>query len=82
MMSVFAFGKYAKDKKYAIKGKRRISEKELLGFSFFGGAIGGYLAMYCKRHKTKKWYFHFVHILACMWQISLWLYLFWQYVNI
>ena len=34
-------------------------EKTLLGMSFLGGAIGGYLAMHLTSHKTKHWYFKF-----------------------
>lgn len=42
------------DKKRAIKGKYRISEKALLLSSFIGGALGGLISMYTFRHKTKK----------------------------
>lgn len=42
------------DKQLAIQQKRRISEKTLLGFAFFGGSIGSGLAMLIFRHKTSK----------------------------
>lgn len=45
------------DKSLARKHKRRISEKTLLLCAAFGGAPGGFLAMYLVRHKTKHWYF-------------------------
>jgi len=41
------------DKKKAIKGKRRISEKNLLLTAFFGGAATMYTTMLLIRHKTK-----------------------------
>ncbi len=63
-MSVVTFIFYGIDKNLAVhngkskNGKvRRISEKTLLGLSFFGGAVGGALAMSVFRHKTKHWYF-------------------------
>ena len=62
---------YGADKRRAQKGVWRISEKCLLGFSFLGGGMGGYAAMFLFRHKTKHWYFHVVHILAIAWQTGL-----------
>ena len=73
-MSVIAFVAYAVDKNKARKGAWRIPEKVLLSLSFFGGAIGGYLAMHTVRHKTKKWYFHLVNLLGLIWQIVLLVY--------
>ena len=74
-VSVITFFAYAVDKGKAKRGKWRISEKALLSLSFFGGALGGYLAMNLVRHKTKKWYFHFVHIVGLIWQMALLAYL-------
>ncbi len=74
-ISLITFLLYAADKRRAIKGKWRISEKKLLGFSFFGGGVGGYLAMFLTRHKTRKFKFHFVNILGILWQIGLLVYL-------
>ncbi|MBR1975390.1 MAG: DUF1294 domain-containing protein [Clostridia bacterium] len=62
---------YVVDKKRAKKGEWRIPEATLLCFSFFGGAIGGYFAMFAARHKTKHWYFHLVNLLGLLWQIAL-----------
>ena len=42
------------DKRKAKKGKRRIPEKTLFILVGLGGGIGGILAMYLFRHKTKK----------------------------
>lgn len=75
VMAVITYCLYATDKKRAIKGEWRISEKTLLSFSFLGGAIGGYTAMKTRRHKTKHWYFHAVHILGLLWQVALLVYL-------
>lgn len=74
-MSAVAFIAYVVDKQKAKKGAWRIPEKVLLSLSFLGGAVGGYLAMYTVRHKTKKWYFHFVNWLGLIWQIILFVYL-------
>lgn len=41
------------DKRLAIKGKRRISEKLLWVIGIYGGASGSYAAMKAVRHKTK-----------------------------
>ncbi len=43
---------YGIDKLKAIAGKRRISEKTLLGFAFLGGSLGAFLGMKIFRHKT------------------------------
>ncbi len=75
VMSIITFCLYSADKKKAAKGEWRISEKALLGFSFLGGALGGYTAMKVKRHKTKHWYFYALNILGILWQISLLIYL-------
>ena len=73
--SLVAFVLYGADKRKAQKEKWRISEKCLLGFSFLGGAIGGYVAMHLFRHKTKHWYFHVLHIIGILWQVALWIFL-------
>ena len=70
-VSIVAFFTYAIDKNKAKRNAWRIPEKVLLTLSFIGGAAGGYLAMHAVRHKTKKWYFHFVNLLGLIWQIGL-----------
>ena len=45
IVSLIAFVLYGVDKRRAKRGAWRIPERVLLGFSFFGGGIGGLLAM-------------------------------------
>ncbi len=61
-MSLITFIVYSIDKSLAKKGKQRISEAALLALSILGGAIGGYLAMIIRHHKTKHWYFMVTNI--------------------
>jgi len=42
------------DKRRAETGDQRISESALLGWAFFGGAVGTVLASRLVRHKTRK----------------------------
>jgi uncharacterized membrane protein YsdA (DUF1294 family) len=71
VMSLIAVILYYGDKKKAKKGAWRTPEATLLGFGFFGGAIGALIAMNTFRHKTKHWYFWVVNILGLAWQIAL-----------
>ena len=64
VMSLISFILYGADKSKAKKNKWRIKESVLLGFGFFGGAIGALLGMSAFRHKTKHWYFWVVNILG------------------
>lgn len=45
---------YAIDKWKAVHGKWRIRTSTLVGAALLGGTIGGLLAMYLFRHKTKQ----------------------------
>lgn len=47
------------DKVRAREGRWRIRERTLLLFSFFGGALGAWMAMVLFRHKTKKGRFRY-----------------------
>ena len=67
-VSLAAFFAYAIDKYKARRREWRIPEKVLLTLSFIGGAAGSYAAMHLVRHKTRKWYFHFVNIIGLIWQ--------------
>lgn len=58
-VSVVLFLYMIVDKKRAMKHQWRISEKTLLILGAAGGAIGGVLAMYLFRHKTKHTIFAF-----------------------
>lgn len=75
VMSLAAAILYKADKVKAKKGKWRIKESTLLGFGFFGGAIGALSGMKLFRHKTKHWYFWCVNIVGLIWQTGLLVYL-------
>lgn len=57
IINVITFITYGIDKYKAIKEKERIKIVTLLVLAFIGGTVGGLLAMYLFRHKTKKDYF-------------------------
>lgn len=57
IINFITFATFAIDKKAAIERKSRIRIVTLLALSFFGGSIGGLIAMYLLRHKTRKDYF-------------------------
>lgn len=71
VLSFITFVFYVADKIKAVNGKWRIPERVLLCLSFFGGGVGGYLAMFAVRHKTKKTYFHVVNVLGIAMQIAI-----------
>ncbi len=75
-ISILTFLLYALDKLKAKLMAWRIREKTLLFLSFFGGAVGGTLAMLLFRHKTRHWYFVFVNAVGLIWQIALLVFLF------
>lgn len=79
-MSFLTFILYGLDKRKAKKGKFRIRESVLLGFSFFGGAVGGCLGMRLFHHKTKHWSFRVVNCLGVVWQVALAIFL-WNYYS-
>jgi uncharacterized membrane protein YsdA (DUF1294 family) len=47
------------DKKRAIRGAWRISERSLFLTAIIGGSVGTILGMHHFRHKTKHWYFKY-----------------------
>lgn len=53
-INCFTYCKYRDDKRKAIKGKWRISERELLLLAAAGGSIGALVSMKRHHHKTKK----------------------------
>ena len=63
-MSVVTLVAFIIDKIKAVNGAWRIPEAVLLGLSFVGGAVGGYLGMYVAWHKVRKWYFPVVEIFS------------------
>lgn len=64
------------DKQLAIRQKRRISERMLFSFVFFGGTIGSGLAMLLFRHKIAKasYLFKFSVVLIIQIIILFWIY--------
>jgi uncharacterized membrane protein YsdA (DUF1294 family) len=77
ILNGIAFTLTAYDKHLAKAQKRRIPERTLLSFVFFGGMIGSGLAMLIFRHKTSKtsylwkfWGIVFIQILIAF----LWIY--------
>ncbi|PRZ26250.1 DUF1294 domain-containing protein [Flavobacterium granuli] len=54
IINILAFAAINYDKFLAKKHKRRIPEKTLLSFVFFGGTVGSGLGMLIFRHKTAK----------------------------
>lgn len=70
IISLITFILYGADKRRAINGKWRISEKTLLIFSFFGGTPGGTLGMILFRHKTRKAAFILVNAIGLLWQAA------------
>lgn len=71
VMSIIALILYKIDKVKAEKKKWRTKEATLLGFGFFGGALGALAGMKLFRHKTKHWYFWAINIAGLLWQAGL-----------
>ncbi|MHC5065112.1 MAG: DUF1294 domain-containing protein, partial [Planctomycetota bacterium] len=53
-MSLLTFFTFGIDKWKASRGSSRIPEATLLLMSWCGGLIGGWIAMFVFRHKTRK----------------------------
>ena len=53
IINIVLFLAMALDKSRAIKNRRRIPEKTLFLMAILGGGVGGLIAMYTKRHKTR-----------------------------
>ncbi len=64
LTNTFTFFLYVTDKRKAVKGKRRISEKTLLIFTILCGGIGALLGMYFANHKTRNRKFKFVAVIG------------------
>lgn len=75
LINLITFIAYGVDKYSAVKHKHRIRIVALLGLAFIGGSVGGLLAMYIFRHKTKKDYFSVGLPLIIVMQIVLVFYL-------
>lgn len=54
LINFITFAAFGMDKYFAIRQKRRFSEKSLLLMALFGGSVGAMAAMRLFRHKTQK----------------------------
>lgn len=54
LINLVTFAAFGMDKVFAMKQKRRFSEKSLLVMAMAGGSIGAMAAMRLFRHKTQK----------------------------
>nr|WP_286173885.1 DUF1294 domain-containing protein [Rhodobacter sp. NTK016B] len=54
VVNVAAFAAFARDKRLAIEGRRRVPEDRLLALAFLGGSIGAKIAQMSLRHKIRK----------------------------
>ena len=64
LVNSFAFLLYVVDKRKAVKGKWRISERALIFFTLACGGFGALLGMCVARHKTNKRKFKFAAVLG------------------
>lgn len=71
MINLAAYMSMKIDKKRAIKGAYRISEKTLFTLALLGGSLGSILGMKHFRHKTKHWYFKYGMPLIFLIQIAI-----------
>lgn len=69
-LNAVPFFAFAADKRKAVKGRRRISEKRLLALSA-AGPFGAAAAMKIFRHKTMKRKFHLVYVFAVVHLIAI-----------
>ena len=56
-LNLISFFLMGHDKQCARKNRRRVPEKTLFLSAILFGALGGTLAMFLFRHKTRHWYF-------------------------
>lgn len=70
-MNLCTFLVYGWDKRCAVKGKWRVSERTLILFAAAGGSIGALLGMRVFRHKTRKNKFRFGVPVILILQITL-----------
>ena len=69
-MSLVSFFLMRHDKQCAKKNQRRVPEKTLFLSAALFGAMGGTLAMFIFRHKTKHWYFRVFFPLLMVLQVA------------
>ncbi|WP_165210632.1 DUF1294 domain-containing protein [Streptococcus tangpeifui] len=80
LWNLIAFVVYGLDKRRAIKGAWRISEKSLILLSLAGAGLGSALASHLFHHKTRKWYFRFSWALGLLIDLLL-IYCLWRFKN-
>lgn len=57
LYNLIVFIAYGIDKRRAVRGAWRISEKTLICLALAFGGLGAILGGYLFHHKTRKWYF-------------------------
>ena len=57
LWNLWVFLLYAWDKRQAVTGDWRVTEKTLLWSSILGAGFGAFLSGQLFRHKIRKWYF-------------------------
>lgn len=75
IINVITFILYGVDKRRAKRKRWRISEKNLLVFTFCGGGLGAILGMLSFHHKTKHWKFRILVPIFFIMQLILLIYL-------
>ena len=70
-LSLLTLVLFAIDKRRAARGRRRVSERNLLLLSLLGGAPGGLLGMWLFRHKSRRWTFRILLPLFAVGQVAL-----------
>lgn len=66
LINLSAFASMLLDKRYAIKGKWRLSEHFLLMHAFLGGGIGMVLGMIIGKHKLSKPRFRWIGLFSIL----------------
>jgi len=77
-VNLAAFLVYWWDKRRAVKGGRRVSERELLLWALAGGSLGSWIAMRRFHHKTRKIGFRLSFWGIVLLQVALLLWLLWR----
>ncbi len=79
IINIVGFGIMGADKKRAIRGAFRISERSLFLTALLGGSLGCILGMEHFRHKTKHWYFRYGMRAIFLLETAGVLFLFWRF---
>ncbi|HPF23355.1 MAG TPA: DUF1294 domain-containing protein [Hyphomonas sp.] len=70
LINATAFLLFGLDKWCAIRNMRRIPERMLLFLSMIGGSLGGVIAMFVFRHKTRKTSFRMAMLTIVLLQMA------------